>query len=576
MPSSKDKIREDLETLILSKYTLPPKQFAEEEIAVKQTIQKLLLVLGQPENQISMLPSISVESIENMTRRGQLTLVANNLDDNFLRSIEGVLKKTNIEFQKDGEKIVLSNLYNRCKKDLIAEKGKEPNFGDVLLRMYTEDSPFYKKLNAIVGGYNDPTTTTDSEKKLALLLNVAIHKAGLNKRKFEVQQTPDELYRGQSFGLDNFVKKFERTKELQTQGKLTTLSPEELAEINVVDIVGKKIASTSTDLQVTSDFATKSGVVIHIKNPEQLADFYNVANISKFANEEEFISRIPDDIAIIPIDITKDVSGVSHIEVVCIHSENVLLHNSTRMNDIRDSLRNYIKNEIYQSSGYFTPYFFSDTLNQIQKEIMEKLVMIVNESEALNINQQDKFLEIALTTLAELYKTTPTTYPKERFDVINSMLQEYAAVVADLKVVHGIYDSKEIIAQEQEKLNANLAGKRIWVASIAGKPVDVMITPIKSDLNKLLDPASSSADIRQAANNILESIKTNVDIEKKFPMLRDSMNDVIISLDKIEKHQQILKESQVQPTVVFKSQLRQIKSQEPEMENIESNTYKPN
>ncbi|KTD54330.1 hypothetical protein Lsai_3152 [Legionella sainthelensi] len=590
MGISSEEIKKDLEKLISSKFTLPPKQFAQEELAVKQTMQKLLHVLAQPAEQHHMLSRISVESIENMTRRGQLTVIAKNLDDNFLRSVANMMKNTKIEFKQDREKIRISELYAGCKNTLMKAKGSEPTFGDVLLRMYTEDTPFFKKINAIVGGYNDPKTTTDDERKMAFLLNVAIHKAGLDKRKLEVQQTPDELLRGQSFGLDNALKKFEKVKELQAQDKLATLSPEELVEINIVDIAAKKILSTTTNIDVTAKFAKSNGVILHIKNPERLADYYNVANISRFEKEEEFISRIPDDIAMVPISITKDAKGMNHIEVVCIHSENVLLHNSTRLNDIRNSLINYIKNEIEKNDE--TPP--SRHLNAIKKlrdkhnfnrnqlDSMEKLITIINDSEKtamFDSEKQNEFLEKAFLTLQELYKTQlnrahPKPYQKERIDAINIMLHDYAAVVADLKVVHENRNPIEIIAQEKERLEANIDGKRRWMASITPEDQSI-IAPIKKDLDKLINPASSPADIRAAANNILGFITP--EIENKFPTLQENMKDVIGSLNKIEQFED-KKSSQEKtpPSVNFKLELQKSKEQSYVNEIVEEDVSRTN
>ncbi|CDZ75812.1 hypothetical protein BN59_00071 [Legionella massiliensis] len=84
MARSKEETVKDL----APNYSKPKRQAQEEEIAVKQTIQKLAQKLSEPQDACSMLDSVPVEMIDNIAKKGQLTLVAEELDDSFLRSIE--------------------------------------------------------------------------------------------------------------------------------------------------------------------------------------------------------------------------------------------------------------------------------------------------------------------------------------------------------------------------------------------------------------------------------------------------------------------------------------------------------
>ncbi|VEB37509.1 Uncharacterised protein [Legionella sainthelensi] len=154
------------------------------------------------------------------------------------------------------------------------------------------------------------------------------------------------------------------------------------------------------------------------------------------------------------------------------------------------------------------------------------------------------------------------------------MLHDYAAVVADLKVVHENRNPIEIIAQERERLEANIDGKRRWMASIT--PEDqAIIAPIKNDLDKLINPASSPADIRAAANNILGFITP--EIENKFPTLQENMKDVIVSLNKIEQFED-KKSSQEKapPSVNFKLELQKSKEQSHVNEVVEEDVSRTN
>ncbi|KTD48533.1 hypothetical protein Lrub_0884 [Legionella rubrilucens] len=556
MSASKNAIRQALETLIATQYTLPPQQFAEEELAIKQTVEKLIVVLSQPAKQKSLLPAIPIDSIENMTRRGHLTVVVQKLDDHFLVAIEEILKKSDFKMEYGGETIVLSDLYNGCKKALT-KQGKEPNFEDVLLRMYSVESPFYKKLNAIVSGYNNPKSTTDDERKMAFLLNMAIHKAGVMKRQFEVQKTPEVLYRGQSFGLPNFINKFLRVKELQARGELASLPPAQLIDINIADIVSKKNVSMSSQLNSAVGFATDEGIVLHVQNPEQLADFYAVANVSAHPNEAEFLSRMPDDIAMIPIDIEVDsVHKTTHIYVMCIHSQSTQLNHSTRLNDIKNALKDYLAKELHEPYGFFASYLYSRAYTQQQKVLLGQLMAAIEDVERnplLDLAKQNEFLETTIKLLKKLYETNPTDYQKKGFDAINALLQDYSAAVADLSVVHQLTDVKAIIANEQKKLDKNRQGKRLWLAGLTNDEDKKRLEPLNKDLDVLLRPDISAADMRQAANNILHLLKANPSIGAHFKLLEEGIKSILTSLDKIEEQQQILIKN---PSLLFKDCLR--------------------
>ncbi|MDX1837728.1 hypothetical protein DIZ81_08360 [Legionella taurinensis] len=556
MSASKNAIRKELETLIATQYTLPPKQFAKEELAVKQTVEKLVLVMSQPTRQKSLLADIPIDSIENMTRRGHLSVVVQKLDDHFLVAIEEILKKDDITMEYGGETIALSELYKGCKKALT-KQGKEPNFEDVLLRMYSVESPFYMKLNAIVSGYNNPRSTTDDEKKIAFLMNMAIHKAGVLKRQFEVHKTPDVLYRGQSFGLPNFITKFLRVKEFHARGELASLPPDKLVEVNIADIVCKKNVSMSSELNSAKVFATEKGIVLHVQNPEQLSDFYAIANVSAHPNEAEFLSRMPDDIAMIPVDIGVDPENkTTHIYVMCIHSQSTQLTHSTRLHDIKKALKDFLTRELNERYGFFASYLYSRAYTPQQKVVLGQLIEAIEDVERnpiLDLKRQDEFLETTIKLLKKLYETNPTDYQKKGFDTINALLQDYSAAVADLSVVHQLTDVKAIIASEQKKLDKNREGKRLWLAGLTADADKKRLEPLNKDLEVLLRPDISAVDMRQAANNILHLLNADPTIGTHFKPLEEGIKSILTSLDKIEEQQQILIKN---PSLLFKDCLR--------------------
>lgn len=543
--------KEEVVNKLVESFAAKPQNLTGEEIAVKQTIQKLALKLSEPQGSHSLLQDVPIEAIDNMAKKGQLTLIAENLDDTFLRSIESLVKNSSIEFEAQNdnkrtyEKVKISVTYEKCRSALAKEKGVEPAFHDVLLRMYTDDGPFYKKMNAIVGGYdknpNISKATSDEEVKLAFILNVALHKAGLNKRSVEFQTTPDELFRGQSFGLENFEKKANKLDELYNQGKLATLTPAEIAEINIVDVAAKKTLSTSSNLNETANFAKTTGIVVHVKNPEAIADFYNVANISQYPKESEFISRIPDDIAMLPVRLYKD-NGVSHVDVICIRSESILLQNSTQYKETRDSLKQLISEaseKIYNNS-YYGWWLTND--NTTQMALLSTLDSIVNTPEvklsALTVDEQDEILKMGYVALSKLYKTNPSDEQLQQFNAINDKLQEFCGVVANLNVVHGVHNPAENIQNEKVAIASYLGGIKNWVAKEGNTP---LLAPVKSDLNMLVylntrdkaDPVILSR-IKETAERIIKTLTDDPALGQSLGGLQGRMMDIIKSVDHIE------------------------------------------
>ncbi len=529
-------IKNSVRLLIFNTYRMPPKVFEKEELAVKQTLQLLLEKMKDPPKQRSLIPAISTEALENMTKRAQLTIVAEHLTGSFLKSIEDVIKNSPLVFTHFHEKQALSDLYKKCQSELLQQLKSPPLFRDVLLRMYTKESAFYKKINAILGGYNDPTTTTLEERQMALLLNVAIHKAGLEKRRQELQETPFEIFRGQSFGYDTVIKKFERVKQLQADGDLTAIDPVELAQISIADIASKKIVSTTDEKNVAINFAAQSetGLVLRIQNPEELADFYNIANVSAIASESEFISRIPDDIAMIPTHIYQDPhhENVYHVDVMCIRSSMVLINNSERLHEIRDSLNLLVNKALTDNKKGPYHELFTDLRDTI------KLYVLSNDTTF----QQNGML--AYKKLMKLYESNPTKKQKMKLDEIKSKLSEYIAISLDLKVLHETHDLFEHIATTRAALNDNLVSKDMWVDKLNTNPEKRhLIMPIKAEIDRLLDKTTTDETRHNAAANIILALKTNDKLMSSLPGLKEELEQIITLLDTIKHYETALKNS---------------------------------
>ena len=597
MSKLKEELEISIKKLAESNFQVSSKVFGAEELAVKQSLQKLAYVLSQQDSKVGKVAGILKEpmstsgekrefsllksSLRDMTRRGQLTLIAENMDDSYLTHIKNIVENSNVDFAIDFERVNLKTLYNLCKNKLEKPGSPPAPFSDVLLRMYTETSPFYKKLNAILANYeNVSPAPTDDEIQLAILFSVALHKAGLEKKSMEMQETPPELFRGQIFNLDDIKRKFEQTKELQEKGKLSALTPSELSKISIVHIGAKKALSTTANLKATQAFSgeleEQKGFVLHISNPALLGDFYNVKNISAYPKEDEFLSRIPDDIAMIPTDITVDSKGISHVYISCIRSENVILQNSTKFEGIKIELKSLVASESMRSPGFFASRSGSTEFTEEQIQLLNTLnVQLKNEEYFIKSG-------VGLRTLASLYQTHPNSYQKSRFDVVKSKLEEFLAVSSNLQVIHADHDPASKTQNEQEKIKLCQNGIKQWFKVIAQKQ-DVkkdFLTGLSNELNIIQDTNSSNEEIRLNANSILNAIKGDADITVVLSDFSKQLLQILNSLDMIEPKVKIVPHASikaVEPVVQnMKEQLRKLKADDPNNDAEAVNLASPN
>lgn len=551
------KYEEDLAKLRKA-YTMSPKIFEKEELAVQHIIQEMVYGMLQPAGKKSLIPKISMGALEDVTRRGQLTLIAERLPDSFLASIEeaiirdgvnqdGTVKNPNdcqMKFTAGTKTVSLSVLYKECKRELEEEarnlpeiSKKNPDFNDILLRMYTEEGPFYKKMNSILGRYNDPKTTTDEEKKLALLLNVALHKAGLEKSKHEIQQPPENLYRGQGIGLDKIKEKLAIAQTLSGNDKLASLTPVELAQINIAGLLAKKTLSSTANLAVAEEFAQlagNGGYVLHIQNPEILSDFYNLKNISKAKYEDEFATRLPEDILMIPVSMRTDPGkNITYVEVMCLRGTRVQLENSTQYADLRESITTLIDQAVNKKKMGLLGLI----LTERQRLYLNKLDTLIEEyhQKPDGSKTQEDFLQETWPFMAKLYEAHLNDEQKAVLDPIKAKIQAYSAVFSNLDVVEVEHDVKKIIAHEQMKINALVTGLKEY--EYGDLTMKDELAPL---LSRLTDETSTHSDKMNATQSIRDKIgttltdgSTTLSINQKR-QLGDSVTAIEASLEMIE------------------------------------------
>lgn len=549
MSINKDELLRDLAELKKTHYSAPEKSFDVEELAVKQTLEKMVYFLSRPKGVTYKAPVPSVKSIEHMTQKGQLSLVAKAMDDQFMKSVKSIILKGKITFDYNGKKLSVLELYERCYGDLKSIHEKEPEFGDVLLRMYTTPTTFYSKLNAILSG-STKYDISEEERVFSFIFNAALHKAGLDKAHRELQETPEIIYRGQNFGLNDVVEKFTKMQQLFKDGKLHHLSPNELASINIADMASKKMFSTTIDENVAKSYGD-TGMVISIKNPQDVAEFYDVANISYFPKESEVLSRIPDDVAMIPVDMHIE-HGITHIEVFCLRSQNVLLDNSKRFDELKNQILISIDKATTQK-----PQPFKKT----ELALLKKFDTLINHStsqfDTKNAQDQMTFLKEASNLLACLYKTPMNPAKKDALDVINLHFQDYAAAFAQLKVVSDRIYGDELKNHTIHSLRSSIQGVERWLKQLDDQRKQVFDEHLASAFKYCQNPDASPDDIKSACTRMLACMDDTPGLAKLFPKFETRLKELCSSCDtlmKIDKNSSETNNPMLQ-TVSFKKKM---------------------
>ena len=544
-------------------------KYGKEERAVRDTILMGVHKLSQDRSKPSfLLPDASVESIMDMTQKGHLTIIAENLDESFLPSIEKMIEGPggDVVFTMGPQSISVKALYERCKAQLqreadfpgVIQAKKHFDFGDVLLRMYTEDTAFYKKLNATICGYSDGTTATKEEREMALILNVALHKAGLDKAKIELHKTPEILFRGQGRGNIMYQKKLEATRALFQNGHLDHLDASELESINMVDFVSKKTLSMTTSKDVAHNFATDYGqkftgdeVVVHIQYPELIADFFGVVNIAALKDEGEFISRFPDDVAMIPVHSYVE-NGVSHIEVVCLRSDAVMgFQESSRFTSLSQSIEGSIQTLLDhdRDEGLLSMLHEQPgALSKEQAEILEELSIITKKSQTLgdliyHPEVQKAFLHDTTERLHALYLTNPGPELKAKFDAINTAVKAYTATFVEASVTFSKLPLEEKIKLESRIISSRAGGIEAWLQEKGEKTT---LSAIQSDLDILRDTTSTALTKQYAAERVNQILTSDPKLSGQSPALDQAMDELCSSLNRLEGCQMKLSMSMTQ------------------------------
>lgn len=520
----KTKMEENIHHL-KERFSKEPYEIAEEEIAIKQLVQKFSYALAQQRD--SSLKDVPTKEIMNLIRKGHLTLIAQALDDTFLKHVEQIIKNSETVFGvgQSGSGSSVSNLYKRSASFL-----RGAPFHDVLLRMYTDGGDqggFYKKINAIGGGYEDEVgKTTDDERQLALILQIAIHRAGLDKKNSDMQSTPKKLYRGQSHGFEEIEKKYILLQELNESGKLASLSSNELASINIADVAGKKIQSSSSKIKSTEYFQN-NGFVLHIDNPEELGDYYSLENISAHRGEFEFATRIPDDIVMIPVEI-EIINAVKHVHVICMRSKDLTVDKSSQYQAQIDSLKESIQNAEKQIIHLALVDRDQAPLLNKQLVFMDDLKSMIQTIENLQsddkIDKQKIFTENCDAILIKLYNMSPKEPLKTQFDIIKESIMSIKSIFLKVNVLHEPHDINTEISIEQSKLHKLIVGLTNW--SKSHKNVINM-----SD--KLQTSTRTPEETKIVANDILTELKDKPELEKIYPELKERVSEIEKSLETI-------------------------------------------
>ncbi len=536
-----------------------------EEEAVRDTILINVHKWSEPSsNKDFLLPDSDIESLKDMTKKGHLTLIAENLDDSFLPSIKKMIEGPggDVVFSNGIESTTLKELYKQCKNELELEAAnpdidkakKHIDFNDVLLRMYTTESPFYQKLNQTIVGYKEGINASKEVREIALIMNVALHKAGLEKAKHESNQTPTLLLRGQDFGNANYQEKFKKAQELLKNKNFANMSAEELSSINIVDIVAKKSLSTTADENTAISFekGAEDGVVVHIRNPELVADFYSVVNISAEKNEAEYMSRFPDDILMIPVMSYEDDKKIPHIEVVCVRADSVMGFKASSKyanlgHTVEKSIHALLNGEHQHRHSDYTPIIWLNKLaNQVvsqlseeQVKLLEKLDTLIKQSQALgdsihNKDAQEKFLDECNKLMVLLNNTPHGRDLKPEFRAINLAVQAYMAPFIEAKITphQSLEDRLEI---QESQLASEIYGIEAWMQEKKEAPG---FADINHDLEILINPKSTDIEKIKAAQGVSDKLAKKTALDQHFPGLKTSVDSIISSINKLAEIKQ--------------------------------------
>lgn len=485
----------------------------------------------------------SYEAIQYILKHGQLSLVCQHLDEHFLIALEKNIKNSTVEFSiAPDTKIQLSEYYHAIKTSLqlkLKEHGiiNEPPFGDILQAMYASEGPYYKKLNASLKNQSHFGPILAEEIELSFLLHAAQHKGGLDKARDEMQTIPSFLFRGDDFLgqskiLEEIHLKYNLFTRLKSYGFLK-LDTTELRLLNLSSFFDKKMLSMTANIGKTETFTGDRGVLFYFENLSTIADFYGIENVA-FNDENEFLSRLNDDLVLIPTHIYKK-AGIMHVQLFAIRTP-VLMDAQSLFTQRAQGLLSLITTEIEEAA-----------VDSIQKA---RLNAFKNDIEYF-IQQPEQFAEIqvenekiSFTTLLKNMKQLMSaevisSNRKKQYDQINEATSLLLAAIAELNLMHDSTTPQQIALVELKNCLYHLEQwmRSLDTSSTELQPLDYRIAQLPSVLQQpfkvIFCDQASLYEKKSAAIIICSMLREDLSLSLQFSKLESVMQGLLSILDKI-------------------------------------------
>jgi len=444
------------------------KKFTKEELALVKTAEAYVSRLATTKNtaeykEIDEALGLDREKIQLFLARGQLTLTAQHTSHDFLFYIEKmILNHPNLEFTLGIEPQNLKSLYENERQRLMIqnpqmeeEKGKELTVSAILISMYTQSSDYYRIINKAATHYQ-ADQIPDFQYKLAFVLLLATHKAALNQVQLNYTVAQHlTLFRGQTHGRADMIEKYRNfLNKKNQQTDFSQITPYNIHNMNCRALFDKQILSVSSSAaiaqQFSNDYGQGTGFIAKILNPE-FFDFCSIEELSAIAQEKEWLTRLPDDIAIIPVDYQADLQMFT---VVLLRHEAYAQNNSTRLDEVKEDLiasiefaqaskmTTYKKGEekitfVFANNQRGDLQVLKDTINQKHPRILQ-----INAQNGDEKEEQIDLMTHAILCFQNIHKDEKQV-KKELLGEYKKLLKKvenkygnYCAVISDLRVCH--------------------------------------------------------------------------------------------------------------------------------------------
>ena len=493
--------------------------------SVKEMTKTLSVLEQKKLTQKDRLPLISDTAIKDMLK-GKLDLVALHLGENFLIAVEEVITKTDVAFTGllagNPMKQNIRALYEKAKSALPTG-----TFGDRLLFMYTSHTVYFSKLNAILRDETYQGDITEEERELAVLLHVAQLKAGLDKKKGEMQEIPGILHRGDRVSPIALKQKYNSLRILQETGCLS-LDKEQLKHLNIADFYSKKNISMTSKLSVTNKFYGSGGVIMRLSNPEKISHFYSMGDVN--SSENEFNTRLREDVVLLPIRLYEK-NGVMYVDLFAIHTD-ILLDDPLKYKSSYNELKQLIVNTILSldpSTSEVT--YLAGKLNELKITLESDMFFPEKGTHSIISETQENLL---FTHMHEIMDLAVQVKSLGKLEKLNQKMSEFLMTFGQFKIVHTIPQDMKVASTELKNSLCRLTAflkrwrQRGEQENSITKLLDTLVTKTEEDNTK-----GRLGEIMTTLDSIERDLRNSSSLRENFPKLSKEIQSIKSILKRI-------------------------------------------